>query len=148
MGRPPIGDRAMSDAERQRRRRERLSKAAGPKPAKAAKRARAAADDRELTEARAEIERLRAELAAKALPEIKKKSEVPPTALAAYIASIRDRDLTIPAKVAELFKIMDATGVKLSRDFGITQMNFGPIGKPKARTAKRGQRNIGKGNAA
>ena len=88
MGRPPIGDRAMSDAERQRRRRERLSKAAGPKPAKAAKRARAAADDRELTEARAEIERLRAELAAKALPEIKKKSEVPPTALAAYIASI------------------------------------------------------------
>jgi hypothetical protein len=60
MGRPPIGDRAMSDAERQRRRRERLSKAAGPKPAKrAAKRARASA---ELIEARAEIERLRARI--------------------------------------------------------------------------------------
>lgn len=60
MGRPPIGDRAMSDAERQRRRRERLSKAAGPKPAKPAKRARATSA--ELIEALAEIERLRARI--------------------------------------------------------------------------------------
>ena len=38
MGRPPIGDRAMSDAERQRKRRERLVQATGQtaKPAKAA----------------------------------------------------------------------------------------------------------------
>ena len=36
MGRPPIGDRAMTDAERQRLRRERLAQAKRPTPANAA----------------------------------------------------------------------------------------------------------------
>jgi hypothetical protein len=63
MGRRPIGDQAMSDAERQRRRRERLQQAAGGKP-KAAQRqpAKPAPPSSELIEARKEIKRLKAEL--------------------------------------------------------------------------------------
>src|SRR5664279_4126265 len=53
MGRPPIGERAMTAAERQRLRRERLRQTAAP-----------ATDSADLIAARAEIERLRAELAA------------------------------------------------------------------------------------
>ena len=65
MGRPPIGDRAMTAAERQRLRRERL-RAAEPakvaKPASKPAKATAAPASDELIEARKEIERLREEV--------------------------------------------------------------------------------------
>jgi hypothetical protein len=41
-------------------------------------------------------------------------------ARAAYVAAIKVANLTIPERVKEMKLIMDATGVKLLRDFGIT----------------------------
>jgi hypothetical protein len=54
MPRPPLGDRAMTDAERQRKRRERLRQERGP----------ALTDRQKLIEAQQEIERLRQRIAA------------------------------------------------------------------------------------
>jgi hypothetical protein len=59
MGRPPIGKRAMTDAERQRARRERLRKAASGPPVNAKP---TAAPSDELVAARKEIERAQAEI--------------------------------------------------------------------------------------
>jgi predicted RNase H-like nuclease (RuvC/YqgF family) len=61
MGRPPLGEKAMSSTERSHRRRERLRANAPPKPVHAFDAAEADKLTREIERLRAEIERLRQE---------------------------------------------------------------------------------------